>query len=209
MRKNILELLLAIVLIVFVIFAFDATVSRLFSDHNADDEFVFVIGKSSSNSPFPVYSKSKSYNSEYYGTASMPLIATNNARNVNANFSVSNNSVIANMQQNYNYTSAAAFNPPSGQNVGGSMFQVNTPVMRSSNNSTGNTNATGMRSFYSSSLKSDNWPSKVPFSANTPNDVILVDPKTDPIEGNKIPVGDGGFVLFILGVIYLKLKEVF
>lgn len=45
-------------------------------------------------------------------------------------------------------------------------------------------------------------PMAAPFAPNTGNTVLMVDPSTDPLESNRIPVGEGAWFLGLLALLY-------
>lgn len=52
-----------------------------------------------------------------------------------------------------------------------------------------------------SSNMSGSSPMALPYSPGT-NDVLMADPSTDPIESNRIPVGEGAYFLSLIGIMY-------
>lgn len=198
MKKNhIVEILLTIVSLILLLIGFNTAIEEYLVLFDFKSFDVFVIDDATQNKPFPVYEhkNTKQTFNDNYAVGLPPAISPFATRryaqhlgSASANTHTPSYSVNAKASESATINSGAAF-----EGMQAMAFQ-------STSKSNTTTNAT--RSFYSSSLKNDIGPSKVPFSSNEPNNVILADPKSDPLEGNRIPIGNGEFVLLILGLIY-------
>ncbi len=203
MKKNhIVEILLTIFSIVFILIAFNATIDKYFVAFDFGTEHVFAIDNATQNIPFPAYEheNAKQTFNDNYAIGLPPAIAPIGLKRAAHNYGTAN--AISNTRMPSYSVNAIAESAPT--NAGSAFGGMQAMAFLSTSKGRASASDVGARSLYTSTFANNTGFSKVPFSANTPNDVILVDPKTDPVEENRIPIGQGEYVFLILGLLYVK-----
>ncbi len=209
MKKNhTVEILLTIVSLFLILIGFNTVIHKYFVNYDFGSEYVFGIEKAVQNNPFPVYEhkNTKQTFNHNYAVGLPPAIAPIGTRRNVQHLGTANANSNAHMPSySVNAKAAETTIAREGSAFGGMQAMAFQSTSKVTSNATGN----AIRSFYNTRFNDNTSSSKVPFSSSAPNDVILVDPKADPLEENRIPIGSGEPILLILGLIYLKFKSFF
>lgn len=209
MRRNqFAEILLITILLFGAIGALSFLVNNYSILSTEVDFYIGYIGNQEANAKFPVYKGAQTMSAapkNNLNTGMPPMITRNDygrdkvsVNNNGSNQGINNANYAVNSKK-YGDTDQKATTV-----MGGGMPNI---AFRSATRNASSNN--GVRGSYSAvKTSTDSWgSSKAPFAAESEENVILIDPKADPLAENQIPIGKCERVLVFFGMIYFFIKK--